>query len=98
MEFLNTLTKWAVVSRDDSTLIVDTAEVEFQYEQYHNSLNDLLSTPPVLENHDALSTKVARLLVAAQSLKAVCDDLEGPLDKLLTTICDFDDDETTQDR
>ena len=98
MEYLKSLTQWAEVSRDDSTLIVDTAEVEFQYEQYHNSLNDLLSTPPVLKNHDVLSTKVARLLVAAESLKAVCNDLEGPLDKLLTTLCDFDDDKTTQDR
>jgi len=96
LSHLKALTQWATVSDDDSTLVVDTAELELQLTRYTKLIDELLDIPPTPENRDRLATQIANVWAGVGSVKMVCEDLQAPLNNLLGVLCDEEDDDTSE--
>ncbi len=96
-DHLASLTKWAAVSEADSTVVVDVGELELQMGRYQEHLDTLLNIEPTPSNRERLSTTLADLWASVHSIKMVCDDLEGPLDRLMGVVCPEDDEVEGED-
>jgi hypothetical protein len=92
MAHCEAITKWQEIATADRTLVVDVAEVELQASVYRQRVDELLEVAPVPENRDEIASRIAAVWAAAQSIRMVCDGLEGPLDRLVGHLCDEDDD------
>lgn len=91
--YMESLTKWAEVSRDDSSLVVDTGDLELQLGQYQEHIDELLAISPVPENQKEIGRKIVDLWASVGWIKAVCDDLNGPLERLISAVSADEDDE-----
>ncbi len=85
--YFASVAEWAPVSRDDSTLVVDSGDLETQLSCYSRCLDELMALPPTPENRDEIATKLAAVWAAVDGVKMVCDDLAGPMDRLLSALC-----------
>ena len=92
-DYMAALTSWAIVTSEDSSLVVDTGEVEIQSDYYSAKLDELLAIPPIPENREAISRSIANLWAAADGVEGVCRDLIGPLERLMESVGGDEDDD-----
>ena len=89
--YLEQLTSWVAIDREASSVVVDTGELELQLRDYETHLDELLAIPPMPENREPISTKLADLWASVGSIKMVCDDVHEPLSRLLSAMSDGED-------
>ncbi len=94
---LESVTSWLELSIDDSTLVVDVGELELKGAEYGRQVDKLLAIPPTPEHRDELASQIASIWAAAGAIKMVCEDLEGPLDRLCGALCEENDDDRSND-
>jgi hypothetical protein len=83
-------------SRDGAVLRRD-CQPQAGTPQYGQQIDALLEIVPIPENRDQLSSQIANIWAAADAVRMVCDDLKGPLDRLLSVLCNGDEEEPNDD-